>query len=923
MAKIRRAGSKKTGINSKLNMKVVIPVVFLIILALIFVAMYCLRDRNSVSDCAVLYGSASDESVEYLKSECRSRTNSTLFKYNGLTSRLLDNVIIMTNDIMTVPDMGIAAQGLGSNDILIYHWGNNIYIYTADDSTMKVAINYFVNKCLDAEGHILISEGEVQFVSGQERYEQVYIEDAPIEIFSVYYDKKAMKEAAELLQYYVAQSCGVVCEVRSGKRTEVAVTDGSGKAADFLLVYSNTMESGQYSIALQNNDVVITAHDNETMEQAVCMFANRYLGWYYAGTEKEHFSNHSDSVHIEIALEESSAWIGEREPIITLWNVNYPRGFYLSTDVSLETDIMSFSDDQLYDYVRMMQYCGYTGIQVTDMCSSWAGAGGYESVQEKIRVMFDAAHCLGMNTTLWVWGAEFDGYGWTDTNVTIERTDENVRNNPEAYAVFNEYYDKYAELADCTDRLIAHYYDPGNLTDSEDIAFYAKLLWSKFSAVNPDVKFGINCWGDKFNKAILCRELGSGFTIYEGTIRNEESGYEEFRTFVNEHGNELGTWSWNNCEMEIDQLAQMNYNIEIIKSTYLNARNYDSLCKPAYWSEMDSNHLVNVFSLYSAARLLQNPDLDTYELTGEIAKAAVGPEYESEMADILLLIQRARSGENWDTYFWSSEDYILLSDEYPAGELLQDSEKALADLDEMINAGVESYAIPVPISMTDLLSLVRPQVQQIHDYAVFRIAMDDLEEYCEKNAEELKAEVAELRAQDDAGNETDDNADASDNAKAEGSVIEDSSVISDEAANPESNTEVAPIYSYVLDKITAIGEPIKEYNTVIGSWGQIEARAQQILVGEFCEKYGIERPHYAQYDAMWKYRIRSQFASYQRGCTEPVLFRAPYYQYGFALGADEQERLVTEMVEDGLLLRKSDGSVYLADWDNYIYMISY
>lgn len=889
---VERVQNKQTDMSNVKNRKskkglLMIPAV-IVILGIIMLIAYGTRDKNSLSNYSVLYGSASDSSVELLKGECKAKTGATLYKYNVVTSHLLDKVIIPTNDIMTIPDMGRAQQGTAEGDYLFYSWENNLYIYAADDVTMERAINYFVNKCVDESGTVLLADGEVYHSSGIKMYDELFIESAPISVFSIYYEKKYFTESANLLQYYIAQSSGVVIDTVKGRMADNDAM--AGKTAGIELVLSESLQTGEFLIEAEGCNVLIRAADAAAMEQAVYMFANRYLGWYFAGTDREHFNNHSDVFHIEIAATGSETWIEEREPIITLWNENYPRGFYLSTDVSLEADIMSFSDDQLYDYVRMMQYCGYTGIQVTDMCSSWAGAGGYESVQDKIRVMFEAAHCLGMNTTLWVWGAEFDGYGWTDTSVTIERTDTNVRDNAEAYEVFNEYYDKYAELADCTDRLIAHFYDPGNLSDSEDIAFYSKLLWSKFSAVNPKVDFGINCWGDKFDKAVLCRELGSDFTIYEGTIRNEESGYQEFRSFVNDHGNKLGTWSWNNCEMEIDQLAQMNYNVEIIKSTYLNARDYDSICKPQYWSEMDSNHMVNIFSLYCAAQLLQNPDLDTYELTEKIAMDAVGPEYESELADILILIQRARSGENWDTYFWSYDNYILLSDDYPAELILQESEKALADLDEMIAAGVESYSLPMPISMTDLLSLVRPQIQQIHDYAEFRIALDELEMLCEKNADMLA--VAE---------ETD----------AEGEEVD------------EETLARKAFVDTVTAKIAEIGEPIKEYNTVIGSWGQIEARAQQILVREFCEQYNIEVPHYVQYDAMWKYRIRSQFASYQRGNSEPVMFPAPYYQYGYALGNEETERLVSEMVRDGILIRDKSGSVYLADWDNYIYMTTY
>ena len=52
---------------------------------------------------------------------------------------------------------------------------------------------------------------------------------------------------------------------------------------------------------------------------------------------------------------------------------------------------------------------------------------------------------------------------------------------------------------------------------------------------------------------------------------------------------------------------------------------------------------------------------------------------------------------------------------------------------------------------------------------------------------------------------------------------------------------------------------------------------------------------------------------------EPVMQTTPYYQYGAAYGLEDTERMVEEMVQEGLLIRNEDGSVYLTDWENYVY----
>lgn len=524
---------------------------------------------------------------------------------------------------------------------------------------------------------------------------------------------------------------------------------------------------------------------------------------------------------------------------------------------------MSFSEDQLYEYVKMLKFCGFTGIQVTDMCSAWAGADGYEYVHERIRILADAAHSLGMKFTLWVWGAEFTGYGWVDNSVTYEILEGTnfVYENPDAVATFEKYYSIYAELADCCDRLIIHYYDPGNLTKSEDIAYFAGMLRDKFYAVNPDVDFGISCWVDVFDKNAFVQALGNDITLYECGHHDDPSTYNAFRSFTLNSGCRLGTWAWNTCEMEIDQLAQLNFNPEIIKSVYQTARQYDSVMKPSYWSEMDSYHVLNVFSLYCAGHLLIDPDMDTEALLQDVALQAVGTEYAEDFAEILRLIQGARSGTGWDTYWWRSESYILKSDDYPAEDILDRCNTYIPIMEEMIAKEVEANTLPLPISLTEVLQLMLPHLEQIRDYAEFRIALDDLD-----TAYEAGTSVEELQT-----------------------------------------------------RLNEIATPIDEYNCVIGLWGQIEARAQQEMVATFCERTGLTQPIYPDFDHDRKYRIYSQLVTYQKGKTEPVITLFPYFQYGVAYGVPDTERLVAEMIEEGLLIRAENGGVYIADWESYKY----
>ena len=86
---------------------------------------------------------------------------------------------------------------------------------------------------------------------------------------------------------------------------------------------------------------------------------------------------------------------------------------------------------------------------------------------------------------------------------------------------------------------------------------------------------------------------------------------------------------------------------------------------------MDSYHLLNVFSLYCAGQLLINPDTESEVIYEQISTAAVGPEYAEVFEEMLRLIQDARSGESYETFFWSKPNYILKSADYPAESILE------------------------------------------------------------------------------------------------------------------------------------------------------------------------------------------------------------------------------------------------------------
>ncbi len=669
------------------------------------------------------------------------------------------------------------------------------------------------------------------------------------------------REAANRLSGYIEEVSGVKLEPASKAGDKKSIT----------LVKDKNKPEGSYGIDINDGNITITGIDSEDLKRQVDAFSNRFLGIAFAGETRQHvIKNEAETVNIPSDFFISQTpWMEEREPIICLWKTTAPRGVFYNSGTSLGSEILSYSDDMLYNYVRMMAACGYTGIQVTDMCSAWAYYGNYEFVHDRIRFMADAAHSMGMKFTLWVWGAEFNGYGWIDTDVDYygnvmpdgSMEYERASENPKALESFDKYYDIYASLADVSDRVIAHYNDPGNLTKGEDIAFYASMLRDKFRAVNPDVDFGVSCYTNYIDFRELNNDMGGDVTIYLGACTEAGSTWAPQRGFCRDDGIPLGIWSWNLTEMEIDQLAEMNVNANLIKDVYTRTAEEDIYKKPTYWSEMESYHVLNLFSHYVAGNLLSDPNLDPDYLLTEISKAVVGDVYADELYDVLNLIQDARTGSSWESFRWEYEDYYIKSNTYDFEGFLTRGKKALSDLDEMIDADLKCNTIPLPMSVSDLLKMIKPHVRQIVDYSQFR---EDLEM---------------VRAAGAGG-----------------------------ADNEKLQADVDALY-----------KPVSEYNVITGVWGIPEAKAQYELTEEFCKQYELEVPQDPTFIYFRKQKIYDEFVTWQRKSSEKQLFTKSGFQWGVAYGPDETVRLTEQLVEEGLLTETEDGKVFVTDWERYRY----
>ena len=559
-------------------------------------------------------------------------------------------------------------------------------------------------------------------------------------------------------------------------------------------------------------------------------------------------------------------WIAEREATVCTWKFDYNRGFISDMSVSLINDFMCFSDRQLRDYAKMIKACGFTGIQVMDICAAWRASGSWENVHDRFKKLSKACRDTGLNFTVWCWAAEFSGHGWTEPDAVYVNRDPGrpAFEDPDVYKLFSKYYDIYADLAPYADRVIAHFFDPGNLADMPSIIFFTNLLAEKFRAKNPDVKIAVDTWGAPPGYAEALVNAGMKDVMLMELpflpVWREEGKRANFRKGVKALGCGLGVWGWYTADMEIDQLAMMTVNNRVLKDVFNVTRAQgDDILVPSYWSETDSYHVLNFFSLYAAGHLLIDPDADPDELLRESASLITGGNDRDTflLLSVLELIRDARSGDSWDSYWWTGPGYVL--NNYDQDNILSRVSQAVNALEELTGRPEPSEGVPLPVARRQLYKLMLPHLYQIRQYAEFCRNFSKLEK--------LKAQGAD-----------------------EG------------------------VLQAALD---GLDYEIPEYNCVTGLWGQPEARAAFDRCCRFARENGLRPPKRSPaVRYKMKRRIIDRLTVCQRGVIERVWLPPSFYEGGLP-GAELLASLMDELAAEGVLDKNKEGQYSLSDWQDH------
>jgi len=260
--------------------------------------------------------------------------------------------------------------------------------------------------------------------------------------------------------------------------------------------------------------------------------------------------------------------------------------------------------------------------------------------------------------------------------------------------------------------------------------------------------------------------------------------------------------------------------------------------------------------------LLWNPERDPDEILHEIAEGIYGPRNGESVFRALKLIEDVRSGPTWDTYWRSQPEYRLGTDD-PASDLRR-ADEAIAAFEMMAPDRSFVPKFPLPFPPATFIELILPHLRQIRCFADFR----------------LKA-VA-IRAA---------------------------------AKNGASKTQLTHLAQ-------AVWQPVPDYNTWIGVWGQPEAIMQEKMVVELARELGIEvkTPGWMRFrDAD---RLLQAIQSRQRFSAIPWKFKS---NGGWLLSGsafmlwplDKFRDRLQLLVENGVVEKIDNNDYQLANWDEY------
>ena len=311
--------------------------------------------------------------------------------------------------------------------------------------------------------------------------------------------------------------------------------------------------------------------------------------------------------------------------------------------------------------------------------------------------------------------------------------------------------------------------------------------------------------------------------------------------------------------MEVDQLAAFHVNNRVISDVYKQTREQgDSVSVPEYWCELSAYNVLNFASMYSSAQLLIDPERNPDDMLCEAVGMIFGEKYYNELLSAHELVRDARSGDKWSTYWWLDDGFDLGTSDPESIE--KRAEKCLCDLEKISCDRTFGGEVKAALEPYEIVELMLPHVEQIRLYARFRIEMKELYKKLEEGAAKEK----------------------------------------------------------LAGELDRIWQPIPDFNTIIGVFGQLEANYQDRAVYTFCEKAGIVPPKKGYRDQLIIRRFTDSMIYRQRTTGERLEFAPDFYSGPFVY-INDAVRILDKMTDEKILEKNENGTYSLKEWRNFRY----
>jgi hypothetical protein len=463
--------------------------------------------------------------------------------------------------------------------------------------------------------------------------------------------------------------------------------------------------------------------------------------------------------------------------------------------------------------------------------------------------------------------------------------------DPDVRRGFEKYYDHYASFAPYLDRFFMHFYDPGQLQDRADVFKYMRLLEGKLKAKNPKIEMGADSWaaGGDYLPALLQQGF-KDYLLLEGAAfgnATTEQG-KAFHAQAKKLGLRLGVWGWYITEYETDQLASMFVNSQLIKSIYQQMKNGPFKIYPdSYWSEMEAHHLNDIYSMYVAGQLLWDPDRDPHQILEELTSGIWGPVNGPKVLKALELIEDARTGPTWDTYWWTLSTHRVGTAD-PAADLRR-ADEAISSLAAMTSHSVILSAAKNPRPGNEILRAAQNDGSTQNDEAAY-VSKFPLPYPPETFVELMLPHLTQIKL-----------------------FAEFRLKVSDIRAAAANGAPKEKLEQMLRDA----WQPVPELNTFIGTFGCKELREQKTIVEALRTKYTLDVKDPEWLRCMEADRVLQAIRERQRALKEPLTVTPLGASAEFFWPESCQRDRFQKLISDGLVEEVGKDKYRLADWANW------